>query len=174
MFNFVKKNHSVENRLYNKILFLSRNKMFYSDFKISDTFQNRINLIFLHISFLFNKIKESKKNKNSNNFDQNLFDLIFKKIELNMREIGYGDVTVNKNMKYLVKVFYSILLDSKNYNKKTNDDKILFLLTYLTTDSNNKNTDNEELVKYFDKYQAFCFDLCLDSVLKGDLKFTYK
>tara|TARA_B100001123_G_scaffold418324_1_gene522180 strand:- start:790 stop:1236 length:447 start_codon:yes stop_codon:yes gene_type:complete len=148
--------------------------MFYSDFKISDTFQNRINLIFLHISFLFNKIKESKKNKNSNNFDQNLFDLIFKKIELNMREIGYGDVTVNKNMKYLVKVFYSILLDSKSYINKTNDDKILFLLTYLTTNSNNKNTDNKELVKYFDKYQTFCFDLCLDSVLKGDLKFTYK
>ena len=33
---------------------------------------------------------------------------------------------------------------------------------------------NRNLLDYFNKYQAFCFDLCLDSVLKGDLNFTYK
>ena len=30
------------------------------------------------------------------------------------------------------------------------------------------------LIEYFDKYQAFCFDLSLDSVLKGDLNFKYR
>ena len=32
---------------------------------------------------------------------QGVFDYIFKQLELNIREIGYGDVSVNKNMKNL-------------------------------------------------------------------------
>ena len=36
-----------------------------------------------------------------------------------------------------------------------------------------KNSKNNELIEYFDKYQAFCLDLCLDTVLKGDLNFNY-
>jgi len=37
-----------------------------------------------------------------------------------------------------------------------------------------KKADNVPLIEYFDKYQAFCFDLRSDSVLKGDLNFNYK
>ena len=47
-----------------------------------------------------------------------MFDFIFNKIELNMREIGYSDMTINKNMKFLVKIFYNILLNCENYKKK--------------------------------------------------------
>ena len=71
---------SKEDELYNKILILSRNKLFYSDLYFNDTFNNRINLIFLHISFLFVKNKNSQ-NVDNKNFNQNLFDLIFKRIE---------------------------------------------------------------------------------------------
>ena len=46
-----------ESILYNNILLLSRNKLFYTKFNLSDTFQNRIHLIFIHISFLFIKIR---------------------------------------------------------------------------------------------------------------------
>ena len=107
-----------ENKLYNKILFLSRNKLFYTKLGLIDTFQNRINLIFLHISFLFIKLKLKGKNQFYKEFSQKMFDFIFNKIELNMREIGYGDMTINKNMKFLVKVFYNILLNCENYKKK--------------------------------------------------------
>ena len=37
-----------------------------------------------------------------------------------------------------------------------------------------KSADSIGLVEYFDKYQAFCFDLSSDSVLSGDLNFNYK
>ena len=48
-----KKVKSQEATLYNNILLLSRNKLFYTKFDLIDTFQNRIHLIFIHISFLF-------------------------------------------------------------------------------------------------------------------------
>ena len=82
-------NKSKEDLLYNNMLLLSRNKLFYTKLNLADTFQNRINLIFVHISFLFIKIKQSKNNHFYKAFYQNLFDLIFKKIEMNMREIGH-------------------------------------------------------------------------------------
>ena len=91
-----------------------------------------------------------------------------------MREIGYGDVSVNKNMKYLVKIFYKILMNCEDYLKKDLDNKSLFLYNYLTSKIDKKDIKKYELVKYFDKYQAFCLDLSLDSVLKGDLNFNYK
>ena len=53
----MRKFKSKEYILYNNILRLSRNKLFYTKFALEDTFQNRINLLFFHISFIFNKLK---------------------------------------------------------------------------------------------------------------------
>tara|TARA_B100000029_G_scaffold166032_1_gene162265 strand:+ start:7898 stop:8395 length:498 start_codon:yes stop_codon:yes gene_type:complete len=163
-----------EETLYNKILLLSRNKLFYTKFDLTDSFQNRINLIFMHISFVFIKIKQNNHNESSSEFYQKMFDLIFKKIELNMREIGYGDVAVNKNMKFLVKVFYSILLYCEKYQDKTLNSKNKFFTKHLTSNLLKNSPNKLGLVDYFDKYKAFCFDLSSDSVLSGDLSFIYK
>ena len=174
MFKSLKQNKSSENKLYNKILSLSRNKLFYTKMNLNDTFENRINLIFIHISFLFIKLKQKHKNHFYNDFCQKIFDLIFNKVEFNMREAGYGDVAVNKNMKFLVKSFYNILLICEDYKKQNLNSKNLFLCKYLTLVNVKKNTNNIDLIEYFDKYEAFCFDLSLDSVLKGELNFNYE
>ena len=164
------KNNTRENTLYNNILLLSRNKLFYTKFDLADTFQNRIHLIFMHISFLFIKIKQDKEKKTYKDFYQRIFDLIFNKIELNMREIGYGDTAINKNMKSLVKVFYSILINCENFSGKSTDEKNLFFERYI----DQKTANNELLISYFDKYEAFCIDLSSDNVLKGNIKFNYE
>ena len=111
MLKYIKQINTQENILYNNILLLSRNKLFYTKYDLIDTFQNRIHLIFMHISFIFIKIKKNNKNQIYKIFCQKIYDLIFNKIELNMREIGFGDTTINKNMKFLVKTFYNILFN---------------------------------------------------------------
>ena len=45
---------------------------------------------------------------------------------------------------------------------------------YLKHNNMSKKADNASLIEYFDQYQAFCFDLSPDSVLKGGLNFKYK
>ena len=174
MFKSINQNKSKENKLYNKILLLSRNKFFYTQLLLNDTFQNRIYLIFLHVSFLFIKFKKNNDNVHYKEFYQNMFDIIFQKIELNMRELGYGDVTVNKSMRLLIKIFYTILLDAGKYAEKSLENKKKFLTKYLVFNSDKKTSDSNGLVAYFDKYRTFCLDLSLDSVLKGDIYFTYK
>ena len=62
----------------------------------------------------------------------------------------------------------------KIIKKKNLKYKNLFLLKHLTQIVGKKSTNNIGLVDYFDQYQAFCFDLGIDSVLKGDLNFNYK
>ena len=164
---------SREDKLYNKLLSLSRNKFLYTKFAIEDSFQNRISLIFIHSAFLFIKIKQKKNDNFYQNFYQKMFDLIFKRIEQNMREIGWGDVTVNKNMKYLVRVYYDILLNSEKYNEKDNSLKIQFLNKYLSINIDKKTNNNEILINYFDKYWSFCIDLSPNNVIKGDVNFNY-
>ena len=173
MFNFKNKDKS-QKLLYNKIVLLSRNSKFYEKFNLDDTFQNRINLIFLHLSFIFIKLKLQRDSMVYKDFYQTMFDFSFRKIELNMREIGHGDMSVNKNMKFLVKTFYNILLNCENYEEKSTSDKNLFLYKHLTNNKNDKGSTKYDLSDYFDKYLAFCLDLRPDSVLKGDLNFNYK
>ena len=173
MFKILKTNKTYEDKLYNRILLLSRNKFLYKTIGLNDSFQNRINLIFIHVAFLIIKLKQSNYTKTYADFYQRIFDLIFRKIELNMREIGYGDVSVNKNMKILVKNFYNILLESENYVNKSHTNKNLFLFKYLSKNHDENSGESSELVDYFNKYQAFCFDLSTDSVVKGELKFNY-
>ena len=108
MFSLSKKNSFYEDKLYNKIILFSRNKYFYKHIGLNDTFQNRINLIFFHISFLIIKLTTNNQDFILKKFSQKIFDYMFTKIEENMRELGYGDVIVNKNMKLLLKVFYNI------------------------------------------------------------------
>ena len=170
----LKQTKTKANILYNNILLLSRNKLFYTKFDLADTFQNRIHLIFLHISFLFIKIKQNRHNQSYKVFHQKMFDLIFNQIEQNMREIGFGDTLINKNMKFLVKTFYTILLTCEKYKEKNLKSKKMFFLKYLERNNIKKHSINGFFVEYFNKYEAFCFDLNPDSVLSGDLNFNYK
>ena len=173
MIKNTKQINSKEGILYNNILLLSRNKLFYTKFDLTDTFQNRIHLIFIHISFLFIKVDHNEKRKIYKIFYQKLFDFLFKQIELNMREIGYGDILVNKNMKFLIKSFYNVLLYCEKYKEKTLESKNIFFKKYLKSNIRQKLANYEPLAKYFNKFQAFCFDLSSDSILKGELNFNY-
>ena len=174
MSKYIKQIGSQEDNLYNIILLLSRNKLFYTKFDLIDTFQNRIHLIFIHISFIFIKIKQNNKSQIYKIFYQKVFDLTFNKIELNMREIGFGETIINKNMKFIVKTFYNILFICEKYKEMNADDKNKFFNKYLELNSIKNIAINKGIIEYFDKYEAFCFDLNPNSVLKGELKFNYK
>ena len=111
MFTFYKKHN---NKVYNKLVQLSRNKLFYSELELSDNFKTRFLQIFFHLSINF----KSKKNTKNKKILQSIFDNTFHNIEVDIRELGYGDTKVNKTMKDLSKIFYDILsnLDQEKLN----------------------------------------------------------
>ena len=166
MLNFKKHN----NNLYNTALNLSRNLFFYKKLGLKDTFETRIYLMFVHFSILMIVFKK-KKSK----FDQESYDNFFHSIENNLRELGFGDVTVNKNMKDFNKILYDILLklDLSRENGKNfllNMDLIKKYFESLNT----KETNNlSHFVDYINNFFNFCFELPLDNMLDKANNFKY-
>ena len=156
--------------LYNKIVILSRKNFFYKDFKLTDSFSNRIYLIFFHLSFILIVLKNSESEKND---QQDIFDFFFEQIELNCRELGYGDVAVNRKMKSLIKLFYEILMKCENWKQLQIDKKNNLLLNFFSHNCNNKILTNK-LANYFDKFALFIEDISLNSITKGVFNFVYK
>jgi len=157
------KSHS--NKLYNKLVDLSRNINFYKKNQLKDNFETRINLIFIHMSLILIIFKERKKD-----FPQDIFDNIFLNIEYHIRELGYGDVMVNKKMKELLRIFYDILIKvkaSKTINKN-------IVTNYLVPQSEEPKQLNDNLLNYFRHFYDFCFELEKNSMLKGQINFKYQ
>ena len=104
--------------IYNNLIKLTRNKNLYNLNK-QDTFYDRMIIFFFHLAFLLKINKKTEKKQNLQNF----FDYCIRQIELSIREIGYGDATINKKMKEYVNLLFSIidnidLWETKNYNEK--------------------------------------------------------
>ena len=91
--------------IYNNLIKLTRNKSLYYSLKNNDTFSDRLVILLFHFGFFLKIYKNDLSKKES----QKLFDYVVRQIELSIREIGYGDVSVNKKMKDYVNLFYSIL-----------------------------------------------------------------
>ena len=157
------KKHSTD--LYITLLYLSRKLYFYNKIKLKDTFETRIYLMFMHFSILLIIFKNKKIN-----FPQDTYDSLFHYIENNLRELGFGDVAVNKKMKSFNKILYDILL---KINKSNNDLKInKNLIVKYFPQLNNSSSEKYELFnQYFINFYHFCFELHPESMIKDALKF---
>ena len=157
------------NNLYNKLVELSRNIFFYKDLKLSENFETRIILIFFHFSVILLKFR---KNNNSK-FPQKIFDNIFLNIEYHLRELGFGDVVVNKKMKTLNKIFYNILLKMEI----DNDNKLIFkkniIKEHFILNDNNNSKITSKLEEYYGNFCNFCFELEDEIMLKGQIDYKY-
>ena len=162
MFSAYKRHY---NPLYSKLVELSRTIFFYKKILLNDNFETRINLIFIHFSILL-LIYKKKKEK----FPQEIFDNIFLNIEYHIRELGYGDVAVNKKMKDMNKIFYDILLKFNNSKEFFSLNKILILKYF--NELNDAKRDKYELFdRYFINFYHFCFELSPKNMIKEVLKF---
>ena len=129
--------------IYNNLIKLTRNKNLYYSLKNKDTFSDRLIIFMFHFSFF---LKTYKKEMTSD-YSQNFFDFVVRQIELSIREIGYGDVSVNKKMKEYVNLFYSILEKIENWDSLENTRKIALIADFI-----NINEDDDLIVNYFNKY----------------------
>ena len=157
------KKHNTD--LYNTLLHLSRNLNFYNKMNIKDTFESRIYLMFMHFSIILIIFR-----KKETNFPQGHYDDLFYCIENNLRELGFGDVAVNKKMKTLNKIFYDILL---KINIEPNNFKInkIIILKYFENFTDLENSKYELFQQYLIKFYHFCFELSPKTMIKDALKF---
>ena len=109
--------------------------------------------------------------KKEKKFEQSAYDSLFFNIENNLRELGYGDVAVNKKMKDLNKILYDILLkinNSENDSFKINKSLIIKYFNQLNDKDSQKYLDFE---RYLNDFYKFCFELSLKNMIREAIKF---
>ncbi len=129
---------------YNNLVQLTTNKSLYKGIKSNqDTFSDRLTLFLIHFAFILKEFKNDEDEKSL----QKLYDFNFRQLELSIREIGYGDQSINKKMKDYINVFHGIISEIHFWDEMNYDKKSDCLLTFL------QNFENSEyLVDYFDNF----------------------
>ena len=147
--------------IYNNLVNLTRNKDLYKKFDKQDTFSDRLIFFLLHFAFFLKIYKKDNDKK----ILQEIYDYIFRQLELSIREIGYGDQSINKKMKDYLNLFYSMIGNIDNWENASLDKKSSTLQQYL-----NSNADLSFLANYFEKYRLNLLNNTLNYYIKGVIK----
>ena len=150
--------------IYNNLIRLTRNKKLYLKLEKQDTFSDRLIILFFHFGFFLKYYKSKIVKKEL----QKLFDFLIKHIELSIREIGYGDVSVNKKMKEFINLLYLILEKIELWEKINTVSKLQLIEDYL-----NINKNSEYFLDYFEKYRIFLTKSTLNNFTKDILNFKF-
>ena len=138
---------------------MTTNKSLYQGVKDKqDSFSDRLTLLLLHFAFILKEFKNEENDKKL----QELYDFNFRQLELSIREIGYGDQSINKKMKDYLNLFHSIISEVHFWNELNALDKEKKISIFL------HNFDKiEYLVEYFDKFLDNLTKKTLNSYLKS-------
>ena len=129
--------------IYNNLINYSRNKNLYHSLDREDNFSDRLTLFLIHFAFFLKNFK-SKENKE---VLQKIYDFNFRQLELSIREIGYGDQSINKKMKVYLNLFHAIVSDIHFWDELSNDEKLKKLSVFLEDFK-----EIDFLVQYFEDF----------------------
>ncbi len=150
--------------IYNNLIKLTRNKNLYLMLEKEDSFSDRLIFLFFHLALFLKHFKSSVPPKEL----QDIFDFIIKQIELSIREIGYGDASINKKMKNYLNLFYSLLEKIESLDLDSSEVLMSLFKKYL---NNDKNLDF--YVEYFNKYRIFLTKNTLNNFTKDILNLNF-
>ena len=144
--------------IYNNLINYTRNKDLYKNLDREDNFSDRLTLFLLHFSFFLKNFKNEENKK----ILQEIYDYNFRQLELSIREIGYGDQSINKKMKDYINLFHSMVSEIHFWDDLNKSDKLKKISIFLR-DFNN----NENLLDYFDEFNDNLSKKTLNSYLKS-------
>ena len=144
--------------VYNNLINYTRNKDLYKNLDREDNFSDRLTLFLLHFSFFL----KNYKNEENKKILQEIYDYNFRQLELSIREIGYGDQSINKKMKDYINLFHSMVSEIHFWDDLSKSDKLKKISTFLSDFQN-----NEELLEYFDLFNTNLSKKTLNSYLKS-------
>ncbi len=138
-------------KIYQNIIERSRSKFFYLNMDIDDSFESRFDIIILHSFIIFYFLKNFSDNEKK--LSQFLFDFMFNDFDNNLREMGFGDIAVNKKMKVFITAFYGRIA---NYSQgvdqiQNNKNEKILNKAVLNNIYKGKNSNDTKL-KFFREY----------------------
>jgi cytochrome b pre-mRNA-processing protein 3 len=158
-------------KMYRIIVEQARQPIFYKEFGVADTFDGRFDMISLHMILVIRRLKSDVEK--TRKLSQALFDYMFDDIDLNLRELGIGDMGVLVRVKKMAKAFYG-RLESYDQGLSQDDDTTLAAALERNLFRENETTpENLALIVAYMRREAARLDTCeVGSLLNGELDFT--
>ena len=144
--------------VYNNLINFTRNKHLYKSLDREDNFSDRLTLFLLHFSFFLKNFK----NEENKIILQEIYDFNFRQLELSIREIGYGDQSINKKMKDYINLFHSMVSEIHFWNKLSKPQKLEKFSIFLTDFK-----EIDHLLDYFELFNENLSKKTLNSYLKS-------
>ena len=144
--------------IYNNLIKLTTNKTLYKGLKNQDTFYDRLLFFLIHFAFFL----KSFKNKENTNLLQKIYDYNFRYLELSIREIGYGDQSINKKMKNYLNLFHLMVSEIHFWEEMPKKEKLKKISNYLGDFE-----DIDQLLHYFELFNENLSKKTLNSYLKS-------
>ena len=144
--------------LYNNLIKLTSNKFLYNTLENQDTFADRLTFFLFHFAFFLKNFKNPLNEK----ILQGIYDFNFRQLELSLREIGYGDQSINKRMKNYINLFHTFLSEIHFWDTLDKDKKTQFISKFIPSFTN-----IDFLVTYFNNYNKDLKKYDLNSYLKS-------
>ena len=144
--------------IYNNLINLTRNKDLYKNLDREDNFSDRLTLFLLHFSFFLKNFKNEQNKKTL----QEIYDFNFRQLELSIREIGYGDQSINKKMKDYINLFHSMVSEIHFWDSLSRLEKLKKISIFL---SDFQKIDH--LLDYFEEFNSNLTKKTLNSYLKS-------
>ena len=144
--------------IYNNLINYTRNKDLYKNLNRNDNFSDRLTLFLFHFSFFL----KNYKNEENKNILQEIYDFNFRQLELSIREIGYGDQSINKKMKDYINLFHAMVSEIHFWEKMDKIEKTKKISLFLSDFGN-----IEELLNYFNDFYMNLSKKTLNSYLKS-------
>lgn len=94
-------------KLYERLVAHARFPLYYRDLGVADTPEGRFEVLALHVGLAVRRLCSIDKAGQAEG--QALFDLMMADIDMNLRELGVGDLSVGKQVKRLAQQFYARL-----------------------------------------------------------------
>ena len=136
----------------------TRNKDLYKSLDRVDNFSDRLTLFLLHFAFFLKNFK----NEENKIILQEIYDFNFRQLELSIREIGYGDQSINKKMKNYINLFHSMVSEIHFWEKMNRPEKLKKFSIFLS------DFDNiEQLLEYFELFNENLSKKTLNSYIKS-------
>ncbi|MDC2970874.1 ubiquinol-cytochrome C reductase [Candidatus Pelagibacter sp.] len=144
--------------IYNNLINYTRNKDLYKYLNREDNFSDRLTLFLLHFSFFLKNFKSNENKK----ILQEIYDFNFRQLELGIREIGYGDQSINKKMKNYINLFHSMVSEIHFWDNLEKNEK-LKKISFFLNDFENIN----HLLDYFEEFNTKLSKKTLNSYIKS-------
>ncbi|WP_417309897.1 ubiquinol-cytochrome C chaperone family protein [Devosia sp.] len=155
------------NAVYRSIVAQSRQPIFYAEWGVPDTVTGRFDMISLHLSLLFARLRAEPERGTP--FGQAVLDLFFRDMDRSLREMGAGDMGVPKKVQKMSSIFFA-LMTKVNEALEAGDLTTLESVLRRNVFADDAEADTAPLAAYLQRRRHQFAEIPVDDIIAGRLE----